>query len=62
MILLVDYLLGWKASLMNRSRWLIMVKVVLITVPIYLMIDMGLPKWVIKVIDKRHKGFLWKGQ
>ena len=40
----VDYLPGWKASLMNRSGRLIMVRVVLTAVPIYLMIAMDLPK------------------
>jgi len=57
-----DYLPGWKASLMNRSGRLIMVRVVLTAVPIYLMIAMDLPKWVIRAIDKWHRGLLWKGQ
>ena len=46
-----DYLSGWKASLLNRARRLVLVKVVLTAVPIYLLIAMDLPKWVLKAID-----------
>ena len=35
-----DYLPGWKASLMNRARWLVMVCVVLTAAPIYLLTAM----------------------
>ena len=57
-----DYLPGWKASLLNKAGRLVLVKVVLTAAPIYHMIAMNLPKWVFKAIDKKRRGFLWKGQ
>lgn len=56
-----DYLLGWKASLMNKPGRLVLVRVVLSAALVYHLIAMNLPKWFFKAIDKKRRGFLWKG-
>jgi hypothetical protein len=31
-------------------------------IPVYILMAMSVPKWVIKSIDKLRRGFLWKGR
>lgn len=56
------YLPSWKASLMNRAGRLIMTRVVLTASVIHHLLAIDLPRWVIRAIDKKRRGFLWKGQ
>ena len=58
---IADYLLGWKASLMNRAGRLVLVRAVLTVAPIYLLIAMDLLKWCLKAIDKKKAGFSLEG-
>jgi hypothetical protein len=53
---------NWKASLLNLASRTTLACFVLSAIPVYLLIAMNIPKWVIKSIDKIRRGFLWKGR
>jgi hypothetical protein len=57
-----DRLPNWKARLLSLASRTAMVSFVLLAIPIYLLIAMKIPKWVINSIDKIRRGFIWKGR
>jgi hypothetical protein len=59
---MADRLPGWKASMINLAGRTTLVKAVLTAIPIYHLIALQCPKWVIKAIYKIRRGFLWKGR
>jgi hypothetical protein len=58
---IADRLPNWKARLLNLAGRTTLVRFVLSVIPIYLLIVIKIPKWVIKSIDKIRREFLWKG-
>jgi len=47
-----DRLPSWKASLLSKAGRAALVRFVLLAIPVYLLIAINVPKWVIKAIDK----------
>ena len=49
---IADMLPGWKAALMSTAGLAVLVKAVLTAVPVYLLIALDVPKWLLRAIDK----------
>jgi hypothetical protein len=49
---IADRLPSWKASLLNLAGRTTLVKSVLSAIPVYLLIALNVPRWVVKTIDK----------
>lgn len=54
-------LAGWKPRLLSPDARLAIIKHVLMALPLYFMSVLELPAWAIKEIEKKCRGFLWKG-
>ncbi len=52
----------WKSNQMSSIGRATMVNAVLSAIPIYLLVVIDAPKWVVKGIDKIRRGFLWAGK
>ncbi|GJN01931.1 hypothetical protein PR202_ga19236 [Eleusine coracana subsp. coracana] len=52
----------WKAGFMNKAGRLSLVKSTLSAIPIYPLISIKLPGWVVTAIDKARRGFFWAGE
>jgi hypothetical protein len=53
---------GWKAELMNRAGRTVHVQFVMTAKIIYTDMDVDLPQWAFKAIEKEQKRFLWRGR
>jgi hypothetical protein len=62
---MIDILEGrlpkWKADKLSIAGQIVMLISVISAMPVYFMFVFMLPKWVIKMLDKVRRGFLWHG-
>jgi hypothetical protein len=54
-----DKLPAWEGRLMHRSGRLALIKSTLVAMHVYITITITLPGWLLKVLEKIMKGFLW---
>ena len=58
---LAKSLAGWKPKLLSPDARLTLIKHVLMALSLYFMSVLELPVWAINEIEKKCRGFLWKG-
>lgn len=51
----------WQGNLLSFGGRLVVIKSVLSTMPVYQLMEMKLPKWVLTAIGKRRRSLLWSG-
>jgi hypothetical protein len=56
-----NHLSFWMGQLMNHSGRLALIKTTLSATSTHLAINLGLPPWFLKALEKIMKGFLWSG-
>lgn len=58
---LIKKIAGWKARWISSTGRMVLVRFVLSAMPIFMLLAVHQPKWVIKQIDKLRRAFLWSG-
>ena len=53
---------GWKPRMLATAGRLTLTRSVLMALPIHLMSVLPLPAWAIKIINRRCRSFVWKGE
>jgi hypothetical protein len=53
---------GWIPKLLNPGGRLVLTKSVLMAIPLHFLAVLELPDWALKILYKRCRGFIWKGQ
>jgi hypothetical protein len=51
---------GWKPKMLSIDGRLCLIKSVLMALPVHYMTVLQLPRWAIKDIERKCRGFLWK--
>jgi hypothetical protein len=56
-----DQLPLWKVKLMSRAGWTALTKATLSAIPMHVSIVVRVHPWIVKMVDKFHRAFIWSG-